>query len=77
MVKDYKPRRKVGTEFEGKMEESGVHGKGTNALTASEKMRLTYRTGQEIDPTKKPSNRSWEGLREKPDSVVDKKQDEN
>lgn len=75
MVKDYKPRKTGGTEYEGEMGPAGVHPKGQNALTASDKLRLIYKTGQDSDTLKKPSNRSQEGLKEKGESLVDKKQD--
>ena len=73
MVKDYNPKRTGGTEFEGKMGPAGVHTKGENALTASEKMRLIYKTGQDKDTTKRPTNRSSEGLKEPGESQIDKR----
>lgn len=64
-------RQQQGSEFGGVIEESGVFPKDETALTSGDKLRLGYRTGQELDPSAPVTRRSWEGLAEPGDSVVD------
>ena len=47
-----------------------AHDKG-DQLSASEKLRLMYLTGQTEDPTVAPSTRSWQGFANSPDSIID------
>jgi hypothetical protein len=60
------------TEFGGKDTPAGIRARPSGALTASDKLRLGYRTGQEVDSLAPTSDRSWEGLAEPGESVVDK-----
>jgi hypothetical protein len=59
------------TEFGGKSTPAGIRARPSEALTASDKLRLGYRTGQEVESEAPTSRRSWEGLAETPDSTVD------
>lgn len=59
------------TEYGGRDTASGVKARPTNAITASEKLRLGYLTGQVTDSDAVVTARSWEGLAEPGSSVVD------
>lgn len=52
----------IKTEFGGDSpSQSTVQPKGKDALTASEKLRLIYLTGQESDSSKPVDRRAWRG----------------
>ena len=40
---------------------AGLQPKGVDALTSSEKLRLIYQTGQEVDTEAPKSARAWRG----------------
>lgn len=44
------PAEGPASEYGGKIQKNTVYPKDAAALTASEKMRLVYRTGQDTDP---------------------------
>lgn len=48
------------SEYGGKVQDNTIQPKGEEALEASEKLRLVYRTGTE-NPTAPVDNRAWNG----------------
>jgi len=59
------------SEFTGEFRRNTLPAKDAGApLDASERLRLIYLTGTE-DITAEPTTRSWDGLKEYPDSAVD------
>ena len=60
------------SEFGGRDTPSGIRARPTEALTASDKLRLGYLTGQEEDADAPVTKRSWEGLAEPGESKVDR-----